>query len=342
MQKILGLPKDDLREVFLQTAFKMGISQPSIIEKDFWVVYLLNLLFSEESFFENHVFKGGTSLSKCFGLIERFSEDCDITISRHLLGFNESLETVSELGSKKRKRYFEELTDAANLHVRKISKELSQKIAVQLNYPDWKIIVDNEDQQKIIFEYPRSLQLSIYPDDSYVKPKILLEFGCRGELNPSVKVNISTYAESAFENVFSKNNVWVNALAPERTFWEKITLLHMLANQDNEKALQDRMARHYYDVYKLANSDVAKTASNNIDLLTSVAQHKSIYFKSAQASYETAKPGSLKIIPSEFLLGKIENDYNAMSEMFFGEPILFSDILKNLTELENMLNRLKS
>ena len=132
----------------------------------------------------------------------------------------------------------------------------------------------------------------------------------------------------------------VNSLDPERTFWEKITLLHMLAHQLEDKPLQTRMARHYYDVYMLSQSEVTDRAIKNIHLLKTVAIHKSIFFRSKQASYETAKPGSLKIVPNQVLLQQVASDYKAMEEMFFGGIVPFTKITSALRVLESKLNNL--
>lgn len=338
MQNIFEVAITDLGDLFTQTALKMGMGLPSIIEKDYWLVKILQLLFSDENFSKNHVFKGGTSLSKCYGLIRRFSEDVDITISREHLGFNQRIEEVSTLGNKRRKRYFDELRNAAEQHVEKIAKSLSERIQQHTEYSNSQLYVDSQNKQQIIFEYPKSLALSMYPDDSYVKPKIVLEFGCRGDMAPSHSVNVTTYIETTFNEIFSKCHVLVNSLDPERTFWEKITLLHMLAHQSEDKPLQARMARHYYDVYMLSQSDVTDRAINNIQLLKAVATHKSIFFRSKQASYETAKPGSLKLVPNQLLLQQVESDYKAMEEMFFGEIVPFTKIARALEALENKLN----
>lgn len=341
MHNIYDVPRNELGDIFKQTALKVGMSSPSIIEKDFWLVKLLQLLFSNNIFIKHHVFKGGTSLSKCFGLIQRFSEDVDITISKALLGFHESIEEVSILGDKKRKRYFNELISAAVQHVKTIAFTLEKQLESRIDHADWQLYVDSNDKQQIIFEYPKSLEQSMYPDDAYVKPKILLEFGCRGALEPASLVNITTYIEQSFSEIFSSNKITVNALNPERTFWEKITLLHMLAHKSDDKPPQPRMARHYYDIYKLSKSEVIGTATKNIPLLESVATHKSIYFRSKQASYETAKPGSLKLVPNQRNLKALESDYNAMKDMFFQEKISFNDIFTEITLLEKNLNTLK-
>ncbi len=340
MKDIFELPVTDLNEIFIQTAFKMSLGSPTIIEKDYWVVWLLRCLFSENNFSKHHVFKGGTSLSKCFGLIQRFSEDLDITISKKALGLNETLEEVGQLGSKKRKKYFEHLASVANEHVDGIHQSLSEKIGSQLSGLEWNLYIDSDNKQNIIFEYPKALESTMYPDDSYVKPKILLEFGCRGELEPSSDTDIVTYIEEYYKDIFTGSTTSVKAMKPERTFWEKITLLHMLAHQAEDKKIQLRIARHYYDVYKLSTAGIAKNAITNLSLLDSVAAHKSIYFRSKQASYDTAKPGSLKLIPNQWLLKQINDDYLAMEDMFFGDVLSFDEIINEVTCLEDTINNL--
>lgn len=338
MQNLFSLSAGDLKDVFIQSAFKLGIGLPNIIEKDCWLVKTLETLFSDPIFMKHHVFKGGTSLSKCYNLIHRFSEDVDITISKNHLGFEASLSELFLLSNKKRKLYFDKLNAAGKQHVHNLCLSLNQKFNHELCHDDWKLYISPKDPQTIIFEYPRSLDLKTYPGDSYIKPRILLEFGCRGETYPCKKVHITTYAEQSFPDIFSKNTITVNALTPERTFWEKITLLHMLANQDENKPLQPRMARHYYDIYQLnTSSKISSTLKDNL-LLKSVAAHKSIFFKSRQASYETAKHGTLKLTPSPRLLAALKADYDAMSEMFFTSIIPFNEIMLNLSQLEDTLN----
>lgn len=337
---LLEISDKELGDVFTQTALEMGLGSPTIIEKDFWLVQILQILFSDPEFKKNHVFKGGTSLSKCFNLIQRFSEDLDITISRDCLGFKETTEEVSQLPNKKRKKYFDALIEAAEKHVEKIAALLSKKIHGKAKRNGWQIYIDQNDKQTIIFEYPRTLSTTIYPEEAYVRPKILLEFGCRGEMHPVQESDITCYVEEVFSRIFGKTMVAVNALSPERTFWEKITLLHMLAHQDKNKPMPPRMARHYYDVYKLTKSNIVDQAIQNPSLLESVALHKLVYFRSKQASYETAKPGSLHLVPHEALLKLLKEDYVSMNEMFFGDIMSFDEIMETLMALENNLNNL--
>ncbi|GJM06945.1 MAG: hypothetical protein DHS20C10_06790 [marine bacterium B5-7] len=339
MQKINDLTPEDLPDFFMETAIRMGIPSPTIIEKDFWLIQTLRGLFNTS--ISNHplVFKGGTSLSKCFGLIQRFSEDIDLTLSRQSLGFDESLEDIASYGSKKRAHYFDALAEAANAEISQLKERLSSYFGKQLNHSNtWSIEIDTQDPQQLLFNYPLLLKPSLYPDNAYVKPKIRLEFGCRGDQNPHMTSSIVTYIESTFSDIFTAEPISVDVLDPARTFWEKATLLHMLAHQKADKTLQPRMARHYYDLYCLTQSPIGARALDNIDLLLTVAQHKSIFFRSKQAAYDEAKPGSLRLIPDHHLLSRVKQDYLAMEEMFFGDIIPFEKILSELQRLEHKIN----
>ena len=339
MKTIADIPHKELPEIFNQASIQLAFGTPAIIEKDYWLVQIMKVLYSDSVFAKNHVFKGGTSLSKCYRLIRRFSEDLDITINRSFLGFNESTADVSGLGSKRRKRFFDDLSFATSSHI----EELKENLVVQLNdclgAKPWSLYLDGNDSQRIIVEYPRLLDKRFYPSQAYVAPRIILELGCRGDTYPRESKNINTYIEQAFPNIFRAEDVLVNTLKAERTFWEKITLLHMLAHQTESKALQPHMARHYYDVVTFYNSPLGEDAIASASLLETVTQHKAAWFRSKQASYDTAKLGSISLVPSAASLSKLMTDYASMNEMFFDEAVPFDDIMFSIRELEVKLNK---
>ncbi len=329
---------NDLPEIFNQTSIQLAFGTPAIIEKDYWLVKILKTLYSDSIFAMHHLFKGGTSLSKCYHCIRRFSEDVDITIDRRLLGFNETDNEVSELGSKNRKRYFEELIIKTDDHVNKIANELLVKLKNTSKKENWSVYIDKNDSQRVIVEYPKLLKESFYPASAYISPRIILEFGCRGDMFPKNNREVKTYIEEVFPNIKERSPVIVNTLQAERTFWEKITLLHMLAHQSDEVSLQTHIGRHYYDIHMLYQSEIGKSAAKDIKLLETVAFHKSVFFRSKQASYETAKPGSICLLPSEKKLKEIHDDYESMSEMFFDEVVSFDVILNSIQLLQSELN----
>lgn len=328
----------DLPEVFNQTAIQLAFGTPAIIEKDYWLVKILQILYEDSNFYKHHLFKGGTSLSKCYQCIERFSEDLDITIDRSLIGFNESDQEVAEFGSKRRKRYFDELSNKTNRYIVDLSQSLLEKIKDKFPDLGWNIYIDSSDSQRIIIEYPKLLNLDLYPKNAYVAPRIIFEFGCRGDMFPHNNRKIQTYIEQAFPNIGESNPIEINTLHAERTFWEKITLLHMLAHQPDDKPLQSHIARHYYDIHMLYQNTIGKNAIKDIALLQTVAFHKSVFFRSKQASYETAKPGSLLLTLSDVKLKYIREDYESMHEMFFSEIVPFDTILTTIELIQNDIN----
>ncbi len=337
MNSVLSLTAEDRAQLFKEAAARLGIATPTIVEKDFWVSWLLKQLFGDAKS-NAMVFKGGTSLSKAFKLIKRFSEDCDITISREYLGFNEAIGEVAELGSKRRKRYFESLHGVTTDFIQKqLHSKLSSKCEEQLP-PDWALEIDTSDPQVINFTYPKSLKNALYPDDAYIRPIVKLEFGSRGSTIPANVRKINAHVNEAFPDLCSDVVCETPVLEPVRTFWEKVTLLHQLAHWPNDKPIRSELARHYYDILMLSTSEQGQSCLRNLDLLIEVADHKSVYFRHPKASYETAKPGTLKLLPNSSRLKDLKKDYQSMGEMFFEEPPHFDELVAKLKELENSIN----
>lgn len=153
---------------------------------------------------------------------------------------------------------------------------------------DINVFVDAEDPQTLLFAYPRSL--GHYDQSAYVRPTVRLEFGARFDHLPSEQKQIAPYIHTEFPNLIENPTITVKTLAAERTFWGKATILHMLFHRDPKKPLGERMSRHYYDLVQLARSDIKEKALNDLDLLIAVADHKNVYFRSAWAKYEEARP----------------------------------------------------
>jgi hypothetical protein len=127
-------------------------------------------------------------------------------------------------------------------------------------------------------------------------------------------------------------------MSVERTFWEKATLAHAEYHRPAEKPLPDRLSRHYADIHQLIQSGIAKEAIAQLSLLERVVQHKSLFFRSAWASYETARPGTLRIVPPPHRLAGLRDDYRKMQEMFFSAPPAFDVVLETLRGWESNFN----
>jgi hypothetical protein len=339
MNKFALLPATDRAAVLQETAARMGVGSPTIVEKDFWVCWTLGQIFTADSL-PGPLFKGGTSLSKVYGIIARFSEDVDIVLDRHALGFQGDNDPVNITGTNRRKRRLEELAATCSQTVQGLVRDALQKrFQSELGDTDWSITPDVADRegQSLLFEYPVGLEPGLYGTVGYIRPVVRLEFGCRGDAWPTENRTIRAYVAEQFPDLFGWAECSVHVLRPDRTFWEKITLLHAVTHSGK---MPPRLSRHYYDVSRLYRHDVSRQALTNLALLDAIVKHKSVFFREAVARYDLAAPGSLKIVPGDELERSLRRDYREMQEMFFGESPRFDDILADIREIEQRVNSL--
>lgn len=336
MSKIHLLPLEERRLYFNEVVTELDIPF-AIVEKDFWVVWTLERLFSIDELKSHLTFKGGTSLSKVYGLIERFSEDIDVSIEKDFLGFNTPEKDPEQIkGSNKQKRALEDLAKAcANYVQNEMATLLKKSITEELGTDKgWQLIPDKKDPQALLFEYP-----NITPRGDYIHQAVKIEMGARSEHWPVSLQKVQSFAKKALKEKVTEPDFEIRVLNAERTFWEKATLLHQYAHLPEDKVLPDRLSRHLYDFYKLLNSSVKTVALSDLTLLDRVAEHKKIYFASAWANYDTAKRGSLKVCPLDRVLVALEEDYEKMSVMFYGgaRPE-WKAILQAIEEFEREFN----
>jgi hypothetical protein len=173
---------------------------------------------------------------------------------------------------------------------------------------------------------------------AYVQPVVRLEFGARSDHWPAIEGIVEPYAASEFPGLFARPRTTVRTLAAERTFWEKVTLLHAEHHRPADKPIAGRLSRHYYDVVRLYQNPIGQQALRQMDLLVSVVKHKTLFFHSGWANYHSARPGSIRLLPAPERVAELERDYQAMVEMIFGDPSPFDEILSLLGELERRLN----
>lgn len=346
MHDFAARPAAERAEIFEETAARRGIGRAVIVEKDFWVCWVLAALFgpggpSDTSMSASPalLFKGGTSLSKVYGLIDRFSEDVDLTVDRNLLiGPDERPETVGLSGGE-RKRRIEHIEARCIDFVRDrilpfLSGQRIGGMAVAAS-------ADSDDPQTLWFAYPRALSDAAYGGAAYVHAVIRLEFGARGELWPAEAGRVSSYAAQEFPALFSAGAVQVRALSPRRTFWEKATILHAIAMK-GELGAAERQSRHYADIARLIGSEVAEEALADPGLLSDVARHKTLYFASPRARYDLAAPGSLRLVPPAPVCEALERDYMKMREMFIVEPPRCGEVLAAIERFEGLVNAVRT
>ncbi len=332
MNRVACLSNKDRQDLFLGTARKMGINE-AIVEKDFWVCWTLAYLFHTSPWQGNFSFKGGTSLSKSYNLIQRFSEDIDLIIDWTLLGYrkDEPWEARSMSGQDK---FNKEANERALAFLDEtFAPELRIGFSGLLG-KDAEVSVDAE--QNVFFYYPKSFS------NNAILQAIRLEIGPLAAWVPSENRVIKPYAAEQYPAVFSDPDTSVRTVMAKRTFWEKATILHQEAHRDENRPLPLRYSRHYYDLYQMAKSPVKDEAFKDLLLLNEVISFKRRFYRCPWAKYEEALPGSLLLMPPDCHVRELEKDYQSMQSMLFGEKPTFNEIVDGIEMLEKEVNALRN
>ena len=244
---------------------------------------------------------------------------------------------------KRPNKLIEALVSDVEQHIaEKLLPALRSAIVEQLGEPtkgEWSLEIDAGDAQTVNFHYPTALPASEYEGMAYITPRVKLELGARGDPWPTEEKVIRSYAAEDYPDFFEDPDSTVTVLSARRTFWEKATALHAEAHRPTETATPQYFSRHYYDLAMLLDTDEGKAAAADFDLLATVAKHKATFFRSGWASYDTARPGTLRLMPSEARIKDLRADYRAMAPMMFDEkPPSFDDILAKIKKLQETIN----
>jgi hypothetical protein len=335
VNKVAQMGVAERTELFAETAARLDLAD-AVVEKDFWVCWTLKQIFSIESFREKLLFKGGTSLSKVFNAISRFSEDIDLAVDYAALGFTGALDPRQEGISKtKQTKILEEMLRVCADYIKTdFVTELGKRFVEILGPSGWQLSIDENDPHIVRFYYPQSGIVA----QPYIKPAVLLEMGTHAEFIPRSDFHIQPLAAKEFPKAFDEPEARVTALLGKRTFWEKVTILHAEFYRDEAKALPGRYSRHYYDVAMLSQSAIKDEALADFDLLRQVVRHKMTFYPAAWARYDLAVPGSLRLTPPEHRIAALKQDYQDMAVMIFGQPPAFEWILQQLAEVERTVN----
>jgi hypothetical protein len=324
MYDIALLSQDKRDELFTATANKKNITK-SIVEKDFWVVWTIAKIFEDESLNKILKFKGGTSLSKVFKLIDRFSEDIDLILD---------WTTVTELNplDNRSKNQQDKFNKSINESAKEYIKDIILPKVSSLLVPTCGCQIDKADGFSINIKYPTAFK------DNYLRPEILLEIGPLASWLPSDVFKISSMVAEEYPDIFKKEKCAVDTIVAPRTFWEKATILHHEANRPDDIPMPTRYSRHYYDLSLMAQSKFKDIALADTKLLENVVEFKQKFYPRKWARYEDAKAGTLKLLPPKFRYVQLEKDYKAMQDMIFGDSPKFDEIMGVLGELEDEIN----
>lgn len=304
-----------------------------IIEKDLWVCWILEKVFALPI---QAAFKGGTSLSKVFGLISRFSEDCDITIDYR--NFKPDL-NLKALNRTQLKKISAELKKQLQNYIAKTVMPYLQEQVVNF-FPKEKFeITLSDDGEQLRFYYPSIIN----PSRSYLRDHVLMEFGVRNSTEPCEKYPIVSYLAQVIHQPLNLPNSLVETLSPIRTFWEKATLIHVECHRGRFDQTVERLSRHWYDLFMLNDAWVGAQALSNLEVLKSVIEHKSAFFNASYAHYGDCLAGKFLLVPTGEALEELMRDFVQMEKagMFHKSPPTFEIIVKELKQLENKINQLK-
>ena len=282
------------------------------------------------------VFKGGTSLSKAYGLIHRFSEDIDVVTA---VEFYLSRGIVDPETTKSKSQLEKAMDSLDSVCAQYIDQDL--KAALQEQFAErlgvrsgWELSVDPDDRylHTLLFQYPTSAPEI---EHSYIRGRVKIELGWRSATAPSEVREFRSYVAEQFPDVMRDANVRCTVLSAARTFWEKVTALHAESYRDE---VPHFFSRHYSDVAAMLQVDIGKAASRDLAMLEEVRKFKARYYPSARARYDLAVPGTLTIVPSESKALALATDYRNMRMMFFSEPPEFGEVMERLYGLQEQIN----
>ena len=341
----LAATANDRRDAFIAAGRRLGAAEQNI-EKDFWVCWTLDALFNRlPAGGPRLLFKGGTSLSKAFGLISRFSEDIDVTVFRDDLGEGASVELLETMSGKKRKEKLEAIRDACQPYIAgPLLTQLAGLLTTSLAKASIATVgarveldADDDGRQTLLLWYPSVTAAT----DGYVRPAVKIESGAKSALDPHHQVKVRPYVSAEVDGIdLSVANV--TTVDAERTFWDKVVILHGLRRwfetRGQLRGGGQRVSRHYYDLHRLLSEDVAVKAIADADLGRDCVRHARMFFNSPDLDLATAEPGSFVLRPTDAMLDPLRRDYVAMTGMIFGDAPAFEAVIASIAELETRLN----
>lgn len=345
MDTFLELPATDRVLAFEQAEAKLGLPAQSI-EKDFWVCYTLRALFSLPDWQQSLSFKGGTSLSKGYKLIRRFSEDIDLVIDRPFLGMTNDTDPYRAPSRKQQDARLKRLMDAAVEAIHEqllpaLNRQLEQYIPADAG--DWELRIDPDvkDQQTLVLRYPSVLDHARSGVASYIRRVVRVELGARSDTEPVEVIGISPDLSEVFPDALVPSQFAVRVVSPRRTFLEKVMLLHEQACRRTPRPPARRLSRHYYDVFCLIQAGIAADALAEPDLLQRVIEHRRIFFSIGlrpECGYDGLTATGLQLLPKEQDLPQWRADYEQMREtMFYGSPPDFDELMRAVGEFQEGL-----
>lgn len=335
MNKFLELSDSQRKSVYESVAIKVGLPA-QVIEKDFWVTAILQTVFTLPVA-KQLVFKGGTSLSKGWKLIERFSEDIDIAVDPIILGVPEGDLT---------KKQIKKLRKTSSLFV---LEQLTPMICEEVQREGLHsfITVDAQPNGEGDNTYPEPRQIYLHYKSvfdkalTYLRPDVVLEVSARSLIEPTEPIQIKSILGEHLPVLPLTDSV-IHTAIPAKTFLEKVFLLHELFSVPGHGMIAEHKSRHLYDLYVMMNKDFAKKAVIDDILWESIRHHREIYTSVRDIDYTPDVRKRLRLIPREDILDTWKADYDAMKEsMIYGNKPSFDELLEGMSELQRVFREIQ-
>lgn len=346
--EIISAAAGDRRDLFVATARRLGTTAQNV-EKDFWVCWTLDALFNGlPAGGPRLLFKGGTSLSKAYGLIDRFSEDVDVTVFRNDLGQHASLDELETMSGKRRRARLDAIKASCQAYINGPLREalgaLVERRILPRGSPEGapRVVPDeaDPDRQTLLLWYP-SVIAAPAGAGGYVRSAVKIESGAKSALDPHQPTVIVPYVADDLLRLDLRvpNVMTVDAT---RTFWDKVIILHGLRRWFERRGVLraggQRVSRHYYDLFRLLAADVGHRALVDRALAYDCARHARMFFNSPDLDLAHATPGTLALLPHGEMRGALRRDYDAMAGMVLGAVPPFEDVLAVIAEFEGAVN----
>lgn len=342
-RQVITAGEGDRRDLFASTARRIGTTEQNV-EKDFWVCWTLDALFhGRRPDSPRLLFKGGTSLSKAFGIINRFSEDIDITVFRQDLGEPISIDDLEKLSGKKRRAKLDEIRAACQQYLSADLRPELEGLLFAVVGDDQRgvasVVVDEADPdgQTLLLRYP-----GVLPADAYVRPAVRIECGAKSALDPHIEASVRAYVSDDLQGG-DLSVAGITTIDATRTCWDKVVIVHGLrAWFDNRGELRQegqRISRHYYDLHMMFRREPGEAGLADLALAAECVRHAQMFFNRADFNLQTASPGTFALMPVEAMLTALRRDYDAMAGMIIGPAPRFEDVLESIAEIESRLNR---
>ncbi len=317
---------DERKAVFTDVASQIGI-RADMAEKDYWVSFVLNKIFADRNMAEIFWFKGGTSLSKAYRCINRFSEDIDLLLK------------LSEVAAPFETFEKERSTNAINTFKSKVRKQTTSYISEKI-IPHLELLLngictlrqDPDDLNNVFISYP-----SVFSSLGYIRPDIKLEIGAFAEGTPFAPAKVNSYVADIYPHL-AEDTADIPTVSIARTFWEKVTVLHYLYFLPEDRATPSRHSRHFYDIYKLFLSPYQNEILQSAKLLESIISFDRKFYTKRGVDYDSISTGTLRLYPSEARIEDLRKDYEQMNEMIFGSTPSWNELMDFCKELEKQLH----